>query len=318
MSGFFPVMMFGLPAACFAMYRTARPERRKQVGGMLLSLALTSFLTGVTEPIEFAFMFLAPLLYGIHVVLTGLSMVIMDLLGIKLGFGFSAGLFDYLLNFGLATQPMLLLPIGLAYAAVYYFTFAYVIRRFDLKTPGRDDEQEAVADGDVTAGSLSQAQSYLAALGGADNVRLVDACTTRLRLQLADTAAIDEAALKRAGARGVVRLGDTAVQVVIGPQADQIASDLRQYMATLGSMPAGAPSSDAVLAAPPATHGDLAAPGLAAALGGQSNIAHVHHINGRAVASLHDNGQVNEAELDRIARGGWVLDQGKYHILVMG
>src|SRR5690606_38995515 len=118
MSGFFPVMMFGLPAACLAMYRSARPERRKAVGGLLLSTALTSFLTGVTEPIEFAFMFLAPMLYGIHAVLTGVAMVLMDALGIRLGFGFSAGLFDYVLNFNLATRAWWLLPIGLGYFAL--------------------------------------------------------------------------------------------------------------------------------------------------------------------------------------------------------
>ena len=114
MSGFFPVMMFGLPAACLAMYRTATPARRAAVGGLLLSMALTSFLTGVTEPIEFAFMFLAPVLYAIHAVLTGIAMVLMHLLGVHLGFGFSAGLFDYVLNFSLATRPLLLLPVGSA------------------------------------------------------------------------------------------------------------------------------------------------------------------------------------------------------------
>src|SRR6202042_3624130 len=136
MSGFFPVMMFGLPAACLAMSRSARPERRKAVGGALLSMALTAFLTGVTEPIEFSFMFLAPVLYAIHALLTGVSMVVMDMLGVKLGFGFSAGLFDYVINFGKATRPWLLLPVGLAYFGVYYAVFRFAIVRFDLKTPG--------------------------------------------------------------------------------------------------------------------------------------------------------------------------------------
>jgi PTS system N-acetylglucosamine-specific IIC component len=129
MSGFFPVMMFGLPAACLAMLHTARPERRKAVGGMLTSLALTSFLTGVTEPIEFSFMFLAPALYAVHALLTGASMVIMNLLDVKLGFGFSAGLFDYVLNFNKATRPLLLIPVGLVYGAVYYGVFRWVIVR---------------------------------------------------------------------------------------------------------------------------------------------------------------------------------------------
>ena len=138
MSGFFPVMMFGLPAACLAMYHTALPDRRKATGGLLFSLALTSFLTGVTEPIEFSFMFLAPLLYAIHAVLTGAAEAIMNALGVRLGYGFSAGLFDYVLNYGKATRPLLLLPVGAAYAAIYYGLFRWAIVRFDLPTPGRE------------------------------------------------------------------------------------------------------------------------------------------------------------------------------------
>src|ERR1700733_3657122 len=138
MSGFFPVMMFGLPAACLAMYDTALPERRRLVAGLLLSLALTSFLTGVTEPIEFTFMFLAPGLYFLHAVLTGIAMVLMPALGAHLGFSFSAGLFDYVLNFPRATRPLLLLPVGAAYFALYYAVFHYAIVRFRLATPGRE------------------------------------------------------------------------------------------------------------------------------------------------------------------------------------
>ena len=134
MSGFFPVMMFGLPGACLAMYRTATPARRAAAGGLLFSMALTSFLTGVTEPIEFAFMFLAPVLFAIHAVLTGIAMVLMHALGVHLGFGFSAGLFDYVLNYSLATRPLLLIPVGIGYFALYYFLFRFCIQRFNLKT----------------------------------------------------------------------------------------------------------------------------------------------------------------------------------------
>src|SRR3954462_9456743 len=198
MAGFFPVMMFGLPAACLAMYRTARPERRKAVGGMLASLAHTSFLTGVTEPIEFSFMFLAPLLYVVHAVLTGLSMVIMNLLGVKLGFGFSAGLFDYVLGFGIATRPLLLIPVGLVYFAVYYFSFRWCIQHSDLKTPGRD-ASEVVAS--RATGAATRGRDFVLALGGAANLATVDACMTRLRLTLNNPATIDEARLKALGAR---------------------------------------------------------------------------------------------------------------------
>lgn len=230
MSGFFPVMMFGLPAACLAMYRTALPDRRKRVGGLLLSLALTSFLTGVTEPIEFSFIFLAPILYVVHAVLTGLSMVVMDALGVKLGFGFSAGLFDYLMNYGLATKPLMLIPVGLVYFAVYYAAFSWCIRRFNLKTPGREDEPAAAA-GDVPSMAGARGPAMVAALGGKANVRSVDACTTRLRLVLGDSTIADEARLRALGARGVVRLRDGGFQVVLGPIADQVAAEIRSALA---------------------------------------------------------------------------------------
>jgi PTS system N-acetylglucosamine-specific IIC component len=141
MTGFFPIMMFALPAAALAIYHEARPERRKVVGGLMLSAALTSFLTGVTEPLEFAFMFVAWPLYLIHAVLTGTSMALVNALGIKDGFGFSAGFIDYALNFTTATNPLGLVPVGLAYAAVYYLLFRFAIRRFDLATPGREQEE---------------------------------------------------------------------------------------------------------------------------------------------------------------------------------
>jgi PTS system N-acetylglucosamine-specific IIC component len=143
MSGFFPVIMFGLPAACLAMYHAARDDKRRAVAGLLLSMALTAFLTGVTEPIEFTFVFLAPVLFALHALLTGLAMVLMNVLNVKLGFSFSAGLFDYVLGYNRATHPLLLLPIGLAYFGIYYGLFRFFIAKFDLKTPGRVSERAA-------------------------------------------------------------------------------------------------------------------------------------------------------------------------------
>jgi PTS system N-acetylglucosamine-specific IIC component len=236
MAGFFPVMMFGLPAACLAMYRSARTANRRIVGGVLLSMALTSFLTGVTEPIEFAFMFLAPLLYLVHALLTGLALVVMDVLGVKLGFGFSAGLFDYIINFNKSTQPLLLLPVGAMYFAVYYTMFRVVITRFDLKTLGREPEGTgpnfglAVDAVSVPGPVGTRGASYLAALGGASNVIEVEACATRLRLSLVDNARLDEAALKQLGARGVLRLTAGSAQVIVGPLADQVAGEIQDAM----------------------------------------------------------------------------------------
>ena len=236
MAGFFPVMMFGLPAACLAMYRTARSQSRRIVGGVLLSMALTSFLTGVTEPVEFAFMFLAPPLYLVHAMLTGLSLVIMNVLDVKLGFGFSAGLADYVINFNKSTHPLLLLPVGAVYFAVYYGMFRVVIARFDLKTLGREPEGTAPATGfavdrmPVPGPVSARGANYLAALGGAGNVIEVEACATRLRLSLVDNARLDEAALKQLGARGVLRLSEGSAQVIVGPLADQVAGEIQDAM----------------------------------------------------------------------------------------
>jgi PTS system N-acetylglucosamine-specific IIC component len=152
MTGFFPIMMFALPAAALAIWHEAKPAHKKAVGGIMLSAALTAFLTGVTEPLEFAFMFVAWPLYVIHAVLTGTSLALVNAIGIKDGFGFSAGLFDYALNFNIATKPLLIIPIGLAYAAIYYFLFRFVIRKWNLKTPGREDEgEESLVEADTSA-----------------------------------------------------------------------------------------------------------------------------------------------------------------------
>ena len=152
MTGYFPIMMFALPAAALAIWHEAKPQHRKAVGGIMLSAALTSFLTGVTEPLEFAFMFVAWPLYLIHAVLTGTSLALVNALGIKDGFGFSAGLFDYVLNFNIATKPLLIIVVGAAYAAIYYFVFRFVIRQWNLRTPGREEEgEDSAAEADATA-----------------------------------------------------------------------------------------------------------------------------------------------------------------------
>ncbi len=302
MSGFFPVMMFGLPAACLAMYRSAKPERRKAVGGALLSMALTAFLTGVTEPIEFSFMFLAPMLYAIHALLTGVSMVIMDMLGVKLGFGFSAGLFDYVINFGKATRPWLLLPVGAVYFALYYGLFRFAIRTFDLKTLGREDEGEAVADAAVARGT--RGARFVAALGGSANLVSVDACTTRLRLIVNDASKIDEAQLKALGSRGVVRPSAKALQVVLGPVADQVAGEIRDAMA------AGE--------AAPARHDIADADALLAALGGGGNVRAVATGASRLRVDVADPAIVDEARLNALGARGIVRPKPRNVHVVVG
>lgn len=235
MAGFFPVMMFGLPAAALAMILESYKENRKAVAGILLSAALTSFLTGITEPIEFAFMFLAFPLYILHAVLTGLSMVIMNLLNVKLGFTFSAGLFDYLLNFGISTHPWRLLPVGLIYGILYFFLFRFAIRRWSLKTPGKEtvpaqiEIHEVKQQKEPYQENLSRGAKYLFALGGKENVKTIGACATRLRLEVNDGTKVDTETLKTLGARGVINKGGT-VQVIIGPEADLINDEIHQVM----------------------------------------------------------------------------------------
>ncbi len=304
MSGFFPVMMFGLPAACLAMYHAARPERRRAVGGLFASMALTSFLTGVTEPIEFTFLFLAPLLYAIHAVLTGASMVIMHVLDVRLGFSFSAGLFDYVLNFDRATRPWLLIPVGLAYSGIYYGAFRFFIRAFDLKTPGREIDDAAMTAHAATADG-DRGRSFIAALGGAGNLVSVDACTTRLRLVVADETKVNDAALKQLGARGIVRPARNAMQVVLGPIADQVAADIRVRL----NEKAG-PHTAVVNSA--------AAAELLTALGGAANVRTVEAAAGRAVITVVDGAALKEPLLRNLAPRGVVKTSGGSLHLLLG
>jgi len=296
MAGYFPVMMFGLPAACLAMYHAARPERRAAVGGMLLSVAATAFLTGVTEPIEFSFMFLAPALYGLHAVLTGLSMVLMDALGVKLGFGFSAGLFDYVLNFNKATRPWLLIPVGLVYGGLYYGLFRVVIARFDLKTPGREAAEDEVASEAAPKGS--RGEGFVIALGGASNLIDVAACTTRLRLVIADRSLVDERALKALGSRGMIWPAPGALQVVLGPIADQVAGEMRGVLRRAPSAPRSGLAPPPVVrrpraGAPPGVDTDR----LLAALGGPSNIRNLTVASSRLCLTLNDLDAVDDGDL---------------------
>ncbi len=236
MAGFFPIMMFGLPAAALAMYSTAYDKNKKRAAGILMSAALTAFLTGVTEPLEFAFMFLAPLLYGIHAVLTGLSLALLDILGVKLGFTFSAGLFDYVLNFGIATKPLLGLLVGVGYFVVYFFLFRFFILKFNIKTIGREDDLggEAVTTATSTGGTQSSNQlgdspaaKYIAALGGVANIAEIDNCATRLRLKINNNKLVNDNAIVSLGARGLLKPSLHAVQVIIGPEVELLAGDMK-------------------------------------------------------------------------------------------
>ena len=230
MTGKFPFMMFGLPAAAYAIYKEARPEKRRLVAGIMGSAALTSFLTGITEPIEFSFLFVAPLLFAIHCFFAGLSFMTMQLLDVKIGMTFSGGVIDFIL-FGVIpnrTQWWLVFPVGMVFAVVYYFGFRWAIRHWDLKTPGREVEDAASAT--ATNAITSLAGQILQALGGKTNLAELDACITRLRVSVKQMQSVDQAMLKRLGASGVMVVGDN-LQIVFGPKSDQLKTEIQQILA---------------------------------------------------------------------------------------
>lgn len=234
MTGFFPVMMFGLPAGALAMYHTAKDSKKKTAAALLMAGALASFFTGITEPLEFAFMFLAPGLYLVHACLTGISAIICALLPLRLGFNFSAGLVDYVLSFKapMAVNPLLLIPVGLVFGVIYYAVFRFVITKFDLKTPGREDDDEEeelkleLANDDFTA----IAKQILIGLGGASNIKELDYCATRVRVEIGDYTQVDDKEIKKAGVAGVIRPSKTTVQVIVGPKVQFVHDELKKML----------------------------------------------------------------------------------------
>ncbi len=233
MTGFFPVMMFGLPGAALAMYHTAKSNKKKIAASLLLAAALCSFMTGVTEPMEFAFMFLAPFLYLIHAVLTGISVLILALLPIRAGFNFSGGMIDFVLslNAPFALNSWLLIPIGLAFFVIYYFIFRFFIVKLNLKTPGReDDEVDDVKSTFANDDFTNVAKVIIEGLGGASNIAVLDNCITRLRLEVKDYTAVNEKKIKSAGVAGVIRPNKTSVQVIVGTQVQHVAEAMKKLM----------------------------------------------------------------------------------------
>ncbi|OLN22983.1 PTS glucose transporter subunit IICBA [Domibacillus antri] len=230
MTGKYPFMMFGLPAAALAIYHEARPERKKVVAGIMGSAALTSFLTGITEPLEFSFLFVAPVLFAVHTIFAGLSFMTMNLLDVKIGMTFSGGLIDYLLFGALnpQTNAWLVIPVGLVFAVIYYFGFRFAIRKFNLATPGREPEDADAEDApDVVAGDLPY--EILEAMGGKKNIANLDACITRLRVSVNDIADVDKKRLKQLGAAGVLEVGNN-IQAIFGPRSDSLRHQMADIM----------------------------------------------------------------------------------------
>lgn len=323
MTGGYLFKMWGLPAAAIAIWRAARPEQRKKVGGIMISAALTAFLTGITEPIEFAFLFVTPQLYGIHALLAGVAYFLCVALGIKHGFTFSHGLIDYVVLFPKSHGALWLLVLGPIYAAVYYGIFAFAIHRFNLMTPGREVETADTQAARSAAGD-SFALQLVRAFGGRANIAALDACITRLRVSLKDITKANADKLKALGAAGVVVVGD-GVQAIFGTQSENLKTEMQEYLKTAG------PEADEVeepspIKAPPPPGFEPAlrdpdaarkAHAYVAALGGRANIVRVDACAAtRLRLVVRDNAQVRESALKAQGIAAVVKLDGKvFHLL---
>ncbi|RVT67497.1 PTS glucose transporter subunit IIBC [Niallia taxi] len=233
-AGFFPVMMFGLPAAALAMYHTAKTKRKKQVASLMLAAGIAAFVTGVTEPIEFAFMFAAPGLYLVHAVLTGFCLAIAAAFHWTAGFSFSGGLIDFILSsrLPLANKPYMLIVQGLVFACIYYTLFRFLITKFNLSTPGREEEtaEEAVATAPINNDNkfAVMASEIYEGLGGDANVASVDNCVTRLRIEVKDMNTVNQSKIKATGVPGINIVGPTSIQVIVGTQVQFVADEIEK------------------------------------------------------------------------------------------
>jgi PTS system glucose-specific IIC component len=324
LAGGFVFKMFGLPAACLAMYHTAKPENKAKVGGIMLSAALTSFLTGITEPIEFAFMFLAPLLYFFHAVLVSLAFLVTYLLGVRMGYSFSHGLIDYLLFYAIDIKPWMILVLGPIFAVVYYTVFRFTIQLLNLKTPGREDAAVDAADArDVSADTM--AKQLVLAFGGKSNIKSLDACITRLRVEVNDMSKASPDKLKALGAAGVVTVG-SGLQAIFGTRSENLMTDMQMYLEHAGDE---AELTDQDLPSqvefqeeqPKPKLRDANAPQKVAdwltALGGVGNISTVEPCaQTRLRLQVKDSGAINEAALKQQGIGAVVhIDDTLIHLL---
>jgi PTS system glucose-specific IIC component len=322
MTGGYLFKMFGLPAAAIAIWRAARPDQRVKVGGIMISAALTAFLTGITEPIEFSFLFVAPVLYAIHAVLAGAAYLVCILLNIRHGFTFSHGLIDYIVLFNKSHNALWLWVLGPIWAAMYYGVFSFAIRRFNLLTPGREVEQEAGAA--VRSAADSFELQIVRAFGGRSNIASLDACITRLRVKLNDVTKASPERLKALGAAGVVILGD-GVQAIFGTQSENLKTEIQEYLKTAGPeadeieepSPVKAPVNPGMQ--PPLRDPDAArkANVYIAAVGGKGNIVRVDACaETRLRLVVREVSHVSDADLKAEGIGGVVrLDGDVIHLL---
>jgi PTS system glucose-specific IIC component len=307
LGGAYLFKMWGLPAAAIAMWHCARPERKKVVGGIMVSAALTSFLTGITEPIEFSFLFVAPLLFLLHAVLAATSQFVFNVLDVHMGFTFSQGFIDYVLYWQLDQKPWMVLILGPVYAVIYYTVFRVAIQWFNLKTPGREDVEVTLQDAHADA-AMGLSRQLVLAFGGRSNINALDACITRLRVGVSDIAQVNEGALKALGAAGVVIVGNNA-QAIFGTRSENLKTDMEEYLQSAGDdAEVSAPVSPSVTAAarsePSPKRRDPLAPDKAEtwidALGGRDNIARIDACaQTRVRVELKDDGLADTAKLSQ-------------------
>ena len=292
LGGGFLIKMFGLPAAALAILHTAKPENRLKVSGIMASGALTAFLTGITEPLEFTFLFVAPMLYFIHAVMVGSAFAVINLVGAHIGYTFSQGAIDFALFYALDTKPWIIFILGPVYAVLYYVVFRFFITFFDMKTPGRDEEGTApsaqVSAAKDHAEKMAMASNLVNAFGGRENIKNLDACITRLRLILNDPAKADDAKLKALGATGVMRVGN-GVQAVFGTASENLKTDMEEFLRSGGSV-----QSDVVSTAQKVPLSDS----VAAALGGADNIENSERLqDGGLHVRIKDHALIDEKKL---------------------
>lgn len=236
---FFVPMMFGLPGACLAIYKTAKEKKKEETKSLMSSGALTTFVAGITEPIEFSFMFVAPKLYAFHAILTGAAGSILYLLNVHFGMSINFCVIDYILNFNLSTNGWIIIPVGIVFFFIYYFGFKFLILKYDMKTPGREDEVE-YGGLEVTEAEMNiklehtnyqyMAKKLLQNVGGKDNVEEVEHCVTRLRLELKDGSLVNVANIKKTGAKEVVKFSDTSIQIIIGTEVNKVAKEFKEML----------------------------------------------------------------------------------------
>ena len=315
LAGGYLFKMWGLPAAAIAIWHTAKPENKKVVGGIMVSAALTSFLTGITEPIEFAFLFVAPVLYALHALMAGAAFLVCIIFEINHGTTFSHGLIDYIVLFSRSSNALWLLVIGPLWGLLYYGLFRFVIQKFNLKTPGREDEDTQVNSSESTG---SMGESLIIAFGGKENIKTLDACITRLRIEVDQIDKVDEVKLKSLGASGVVKVGN-GVQAIFGTQSDNLKTEMEDFLGSVNRQgPKAQSSKEAVVSTLNKSDLSKMTKAILAALGGGDNLKDLKAVaKTRLRAEVSDKSKLDLQRLEEAGVQATVnISPGIYHLII--